>query len=381
MNNGVNDTNNNQTIPGVKVAMPDAAPVDASTADAGAALSNAVRINEQPVAASAPTAEQPVLQPVAPSVVPVSEPVLQPIVTPAPTQAAVIPAQPVQPAQVVAPVAATPVVASVPTAPSEVVQPTVEVVNETGKKVKQKKPKNKLASFLLFIVVLLGAACGGLWYYHQQQMNLMRVKCTPVSTSGEAKELDLNSTIVKDLYSKVSTTIREDLAETELNDQMKLYLAFRQIANSDLYESNCNKFSSISMEPFKCEVTATFTPKAFKEDIIQVELKKLFGDDTNIAHQNVQLGNTCIGGYQYISERGEYVQGQCGSTNATLYRVEKELIGATSTESTIVLTEKVKYYGAESLKLPDRLVSGTYKYTFRLDMNYNYIYISKELAS
>ena len=376
MNNGVNDTNNNQTIPGVKVAMPDAAPVDASTADAGAALSNAVRINEQPVAASAPIAEQPVLQPVTPSVVPVSEPVLQPIATPAPTQAAVIPAQPVQPAQVV-----TPVAASAPTAPSEVVQPTVEVVNETGKKVKQKKPKNKLASFLLFIVVLLGAACGGLWYYHQQQMNLMRVKCTPVSTSGEAKELDLNSTIVKDLYGKVSTTIREDLAETELNDQMKLYLAFRQIANSDLYESNCNKFSSISMEPFKCEVTATFTPKAFKEDIIQVELKKLFGDDTNIAHQNVQLGNTCIGGYQYISERGEYVQGQCGSTNATLYRVEKELIGATSTESTIVLTEKVKYYGAESLKLPDRLVSGTYKYTFRLDMNYNYIYISKELAS
>ena len=381
MNNGVNDTNNNQTIPGVKVAMPDAAPVDASTADAGAALSNAVRINEQPVAASAPIAEQPVLQPVTPSVVPVSEPVLQPIATPTSTQAAVIPAQPVQPAQVVAPVAATPVVASAPTAPSEVVQPTVEVVNETGKKVKQNKPKNKLASFLLFIVVLLGAACGGLWYYHQQQMNLMRVKCTPVSTSGEAKELDLNSTIVKDLYGKVSTTIREDLAETELNDQMRLYLAFRQIANSDLYESNCNKFSSISMEPFKCEVTATFTPKAFKEDIIQVELKKLFGDDTNIAHQNVQLGNTCIGGYQYISERGEYVQGQCGSTNATLYRVEKELIGATSTESTIVLTEKVKYYGAESLKLPDRLVSGTYKYTFRLDMNYNYIYISKELAS
>ena len=388
MNNGVNDTTNNQTIPGVKVAMPDAAPVDASTADAGAALSNAVRINEQPVAASAPTAEQPVLQPVTPSVVPVSEPDLQPIATPAPTQAAVIPAQSVQPAQVVAPVASAPAVVAVPTTPavaeqaaSEVVQPTVDVVNETDKKVKQKKPKNKLASFLLFIVVLLGAACGGLWFYHQQQMNLMRVKCTPVSTSGEAKELDLNSTIVKDLYGKVSTTIREDLAETELNDQMRLYLAFRQIANSDLYESNCNKFSSISMEPFKCEVTATFTPKAFKEDIIQVELKKLFGDDTNIAHQNVQLGNTCIGGYQYIPERGEYVQGKCGSTNATLYRVEKELIGATSTESTIVLTEKVKYYGAESLKLPDRLVSGTYKYTFRLDMNYNYIYISKELAS
>ena len=100
MNNGVNDTNNNQTIPGVKVAMPDAAPVDASTADAGAALSNAVRINEQPAVAPAPTAEQPVLQPIAPSAAPVSEPVLQPIATPVATQAAVV-QQPVQPVQTV----------------------------------------------------------------------------------------------------------------------------------------------------------------------------------------------------------------------------------------------------------------------------------------
>lgn len=383
MNNGVNDTTNNQTIPGVKVAMPDAAPVDASTADAGAALSNAVRINEQPVQTVAPAATQPVLQPVMQTAAPVSEPVLQPIATAAPAAVVsqVATAQPVmQPAQTVAPVVAQPAVQPVQTAPEVVATPVLAETSQPAVE-KPKKKKNKLAGFLFFIIILLGAACGGLWYYHQQQMNMMRVKCTPVSTSGEAKELDLNSTIVKDLYSKVSTTIREDLAGTELNDEMKLYLAFRQIANSDLYDSNCNKFSITSMEPFKCEVTATFVPKAFKEDTLQVEVKKLFGDDTNIPNQNVQLGNTCIGGYQYIEERGEYVQGQCGSTGATLYRVEKELIGATSTESTIVLTEKVKYYGAESLKLPDRLVSGTYKYTFRLDMNYNYIYISKELAS
>ena len=184
-----------------------------------------------------------------------------------------------------------------------------------------------------------------------------------------------------DLYGKISTNIREDVGSVELNDQLKLYLAFRQIANSDLYDSNCNKFSGTSMEPFTCEKTATFVPKAFKEDILMIEVKKLFGEDTNIEHQNVQLGNTCIGGYQYIKERGEYVQGQCQSTGATLYRVEKELISATSTESTIVLTEKVKYYGTESLNLPSRLVSGTYKHIFKLDMNYNYIYISKELAS
>ena len=374
MDNGVNETNN-QTIPGVKVAMPDAKPVDASTADAGAALSNAVRINEQPAATAA---AQPVLQTAAPSVAPVSEPILQPIGTPVATAAPVVassaPAASVQPV-----VQATPAVVS---APTETVQPVVENVSvEDTKNKKEKKPKNKLAILLFLVVLLLVGAVCGLWFYHQQQMSLMRFKCTPVSTSGETKELDLDSTIVKDLYGKISTNIREDVGSVELNDQLKLYLAFRQIANSDLYDSNCNKFSGTSMEPFTCEKTATFVPKAFKEDVLTVEVKKLFGEDTNIEHQNVQLGNTCIGGYQYIKERGEYVQGQCGSTGATLYRVEKELVSATSTESTIVLTEKVKYYGAESLKLPDRLVSGTYKYTFRLDMNYNYIYISKELAS
>lgn len=361
MNNGANETNN-QTIPGVKVAMPDAAPVDASTTDAGAALSNAVRINEQPVMVSS--------QPVAAAAP--TAPAVQTSATPVATSA---PAAVIQPVATPAPV--------VPAATNVTAQPAVTEAGtpETSKKKKEKKPKNKFSSFLILIIFLLIAACGGLWFYHQRQMAMMREKCTPVSTSGEAKELDLDSTIVKDLYGKVATTIREDLGGTELNDELKLYLAYRQIATSDIYESNCNKFSATSMEPFTCELKATFVPKAFKADILQIELKKLFGDDTNIPNQNVQLGNTCIGGFQYIPERGEYVQGQCGSTGATLYRVDKELIGATSTESTIVLTEKVKYYGTEALDLPTRLVSGTYKYTFRLDMNYNYIYISKELVS
>lgn len=378
MNNGVNETNN-QSIPGVKVAMPDAAPVDASTADAGAALSNAVRINEQP--------SQPVMASVVPvasaptPVVPVAQQTVQPVAS--------VPAAPVMQVQ-------TPVIQPVPSVQATV-QPTMQTVApaavmtnvvtenptevDNGKKKKNKKPKNKLARFFFFIIILLCAGCAGLWFYHQQQMAMMRYKCTPVSTSGETKELDLNSTIVKDLYGKVATTIREDIANNELNDDMKLYLAFRQIATKDMYESNCNKFSTTSMEPFTCEVKATFVPKAFKSSVLQTEVKKLFGDDTNIANKNIQLGKGCIGGYQYIPERDEYVQGQCGSQGATLYKVDKELIGATSTESTIVLTEKVKYYGTEAIDLPTKLVSGTYKYTFRLDMNYNYIYVSKELAS
>lgn len=359
MNNGVNDTNNNQTIPGVKVAMPDAKPVDASTTDVGAAVSNAVQVNEQPVMVSTQVVN---------TTAPVAPASATPVTNPAPVAAPTVPAaQPV--------IQAAPATVEVSATPSE------NNAIDTGKKTKEKKPKNKFVPLLLFVIILLIGACGFLWFSNQQNMAMMQAKCTPVSTSGETKELDLDSTIVRDLYGKVSTNIREDVGGVELNDQLKMYLAYRQIAVSDIYDSNCNKFSATAMEPFICEKTATFIPKAFKEETLQVELKKLFGEDTNIANQNIQLGTSCIGGYQYIPERGEYVQGQCGSTGATLYRVEKELIGATSTESTIVLTEKVKYYGTEALDLPSRLVSGTYKYTFRLDMNYNYIYVSKELVS
>ena len=202
-NNGVNETNN-QTIPGVKVAMPDAKPVDASTADAGAALSNAVRINEQPVATAA---VQPVLQIAAPSVASVSEPVLQPIASP--TATVVVSSVPVASVQPV--VTATPAVVVAPTEVSAPVSEAVASGGEVGNKKKEKKPKNKLAGLLFLIIILLIGACAGLWFFHQQQMNIMRAKCTPVSTSGETKELDLDSTIVKDLYGKISTTIREDV--------------------------------------------------------------------------------------------------------------------------------------------------------------------------
>lgn len=262
--------------------------------------------------------------------------------------------------------------------------PTISEENTEGKKVKKekvKKPANKLARLYFVIIILLVVACGFLWYYHQQQMLLMEYKCTPVSTSGEEKELDLNSNIVKDLYSRVKTSLREDLGGTELNDELKLYLAFRQVPNSEFYDSHCKSFTISGMEPFSCDESTGFTPKAFKIDALEVEYKKLFGVDSVVPHGNIQLSNSCIGGYQYIESRGEYVQGQCSSTGTTLYTVEKELTSAYSKESTIVLRERVKYYGSEGLDLSERLVSGTYEYTFKLDMNYNYAYVGKNLVS
>ena len=269
MDNDVNNLTENQAIPGVKVAMPSDKPVDATTVDKGAALSNAVRANNQ------------VQQPIMTNTASVANVSVSPIAAAQQTSQPVLIEQSVPVSQ-----ASTPVMQPVINNQS-VVQPQIqqvgsEVVTTNGsvdtnnldviddKKKKNKKPKNKLARFFFFIILLLAGGCGYLWYYHQEQMIIMKQKCTPVSTSGEVKELDLNSTVVKDLYSKVATNIREDLASTNFDDQMKIYLAYRQIGTSNLYESNCNKFSATSMEPFACEVSATFVPKAFKANVFKL---------------------------------------------------------------------------------------------------------------
>lgn len=250
----------------------------------------------------------------------------------------------------------------------------VAVVTET-------KPKKKHTGLIFFLFVVAGFCFFTYYTYteHQKKIYELNEKCTPVSTTGDVKELSLDSTIVQDLYSKVYTTIKEDAAEPELNDSLKLYLAYRQIPNYKIYESNCNYFSDTAMPYYSCINTNAYTPRAFKEETLKVEYKKLFGEDANFQNNNIQIGRKCIGGYQYIEKRGEYVEGYCEEEQSTTYRAEKELVKATSQESTIILYENVKYYGSEGQKLPEKLVSGTYIYTFKLDTNYNYVYKSKEL--
>lgn len=245
---------------------------------------------------------------------------------------------------------------------------------------KNKKKVNLTVIFLLIIVILVIYIFYSSNNYKSQIQNL-NYNCTPITASKEDIKLDLNSTIVKDLYDKVKTSIREDLAQPEFNDNMRLYLAYRQILETDKYDSNCNLFDRLKMEPYTCEVTPTFKPKAFKEETLVQKIKEMYGENSNIELTNVKLGTACIGGYQYIPERGEYVQGLCTQQTATSYKVTKKLIEATSTRTTIVLTEEVKYRENEKMPLPAYLKSGLYYYTFRLDMNYNYVLVSKTYQS
>ena len=351
MNNGVTTNNTTQTdnqntlapMAGVKIAPADAAPVNASNKESAA---SAVNKQSAVVAGTAPAST--------------------PNINPTPTPSAPAPA---------APNAAQPAVATPqPTVniPQPAAQPTVEISGPPPKK------RSSLAPILLLIIIGLVAYSFVSAKTYTARINSLTYNCTPITASKQDKELDLKSTLVTDLYSKVVTNIREDLAQPEFNDNMKLYLAYRQIPDHSKYDSNCNLFSATAMEPYTCEESTRFKPRAFDEDTLKLEIKKLFGEKTDIKLANVRLGDhSCIGGWQYIPDRGQFVEGLCEKKSATSYKVEKKLTKAISNRNTIILTEDVKYIIDDSGQLPDSLKSGIYTYTFRLDMNYNYILISK----
>ena len=251
-------------------------------------------------------------------------------------------------------------------------QPIVQVPNN-----KSQKAKNTSLPIIILLLLLLGFSIYYLTTNNNKMISELKYNCTPITASKEEIKLDINSTLVQSLYSKFASSIREDIAQPYFNDEWKLYMAYRQILETDKYDSNCNLFNQTAMEPYRCQVNNYFTPKAFKEETILQKMKELYGENISIPLNNIQLGNSCVIGYQYIKERGEFVEGQCSQKEATSFKVEKKLTEATSTRNTIILTEEVKYIEAEGLTLPSYLISGIYHYTFRLDLNYNYVLINK----
>ncbi|MBR2827853.1 MAG: hypothetical protein IKE70_01300 [Bacilli bacterium] len=244
-----------------------------------------------------------------------------------------------------------------------------------------KKKKSFLSGIFFFIIIVMGGYIYYSAYIHKIQIEQLKYNCTPINSSYEDKEIDINSTIVQDLYSKVFTTIREDYVSNEFNDEMKLYLAFRQIPIQDFYSSNCNLFRSIDMEPYICDVNSEFVPKAFKVSSLEREIKKMYGEITSLPLRNIQLKNSCIGGYRYIPERGEYVEGLCKQNFSIPFKVEKNLVSAVTNQNSIILKEEVVYKQSKDLQLPEYLKNGYNIYTFRLDMNYNYVLVSKKYES
>lgn len=273
---------------------------------------------------------------------------------------------------------------TVPEATPVQVTPTptqVEEVVQEPSNTQEVPPKKKSNTPLIIIIILILIALNAYQYLNtQSKIKQLNFECTPVSTYEKEKELDLNSTIVRDLYNKAETTIREDLANPEFNDELKRYLAFRQIPNKDFYDSNCNYFNNSAMQGITCPTSKDFHPLALKTETFEREYKKLFGANTTVPNGNIQLSNKCLGGYQYIPDRGEYVQGKCGESDSTPLKKNAKLIKAISRNNVIILTEEVVYKGTDSQTVPEYLNNGTFTYTFKLDTNYNYVYVSREFT-
>ena len=347
MNNGVNNTNNNEQntlapMAGVTFAPPTEEPVNASNGNSTQVVNAKVETSQTP----------------------------QPQITPQ-----IVLPQPEKKGDELRPMTTTPVVQE--PQPQIIETPQIVTPPQPVQIEPKKKKKLNITPILLLIIVFLIFYIVYTNNNTQKQIANIKYNCTPISSKKEAK-LDVNSTLVKDLYSKVKTGIREDIANPNFDDSMKLYLAYRQIKEQDKYDTNCNSFNVTSMEPYVCEVSTKFVPKGFKEEVLELEIKKLFGEESNIPLSNIQLGKDCIGGYQYIKERKEFVEGYCKEKIATSFKVTKSIKEATSTKNTIILKEEVKYHENEKMNLPEYLKSGIYTYTFRLDMNYNYVLVSKE---
>lgn len=233
--------------------------------------------------------------------------------------------------------------------------------------------------FFLLLSVLIFLACSIYLYFENEKLKDYYANHYSPIVSKEAKNLDINSDLVKKIYSSISTTAAEDLANHSFDDKLKLYLAYRNLKTKDIYDSNCNLFDNTSMQGFTCFDKDNYVPKAVKEDSIKLSLIILFGNN-NVVHQNIQLGNGCLGGLQYIASRGEYVFGNCIRKNNSIIKADKELIEAISTNDTITLREKVRYYTYDNSNVPDFLRNGVFIHKFRFDENYNYIYVSRELS-
>lgn len=251
-------------------------------------------------------------------------------------------------------------------------------VNNTAQVQQTVQPKKKSHLGLILTIFIILGLCGACFMLYQKSVDtesFYKHKYSPINR-GEEVKLDINSTLVQDLYHRFKTTEREDYYGRDLNlPKFKLYIALRNVSYNDYISSNCNLFDNSAMPFTTCP--DGFTPNAVDQDVLFNKLKVLYGENHNVPISNIQLGNSCLGSFQYIKGRKQFVEGKCHSEAKSMINVEKKLLSAVSNGPNIILREKVRYY-TTTIAVPDYLKNGIYKYTFRLDENFNYVFESKE---
>ena len=149
-----------------------------------------------------------------------------------------------------------------------------------------KKVRNNATVFLLLVIACLFGAC---YYFNKEKndtINYYKNIYSPINTKEEVK-LEVNSTLVLSLYNRVSTSVLEDIANPNFDDNLKRYLAYRNLSTDVIYSSNCNLFNVGSMKYFTCN-DKSYVPNAFKEEssendfvLNNYEIAELFGQEEN----------------------------------------------------------------------------------------------------
>ena len=113
-----------------------------------------------------------------------------------------------------------------------------------------KKVSNKATPLLLIVILLLAGACFYWYKTDASRRDYYENHYSPIN-SGDTIELELDSPLVTQLYTMVRTTATEDFGNPNFDNNLKRYLAYRNLSHNSFYESNCNLFDN-SMVNFAC---------------------------------------------------------------------------------------------------------------------------------
>ena len=86
-----------------------------------------------------------------------------------------------------------------------------------------KSKKSILAILLIFVIIGLSVYIYYTDTMYKNQINEIKYSCTPLASQSELTQLNIESDTVKKLYSIISTNIEEDLADNQLDEQMKFF--------------------------------------------------------------------------------------------------------------------------------------------------------------
>lgn len=228
--------------------------------------------------------------------------------------------------------------------------------------------KNDTKFIVIFLIVFILAATFIIYNIYDRE----------IKTDNHEQEVSIKNKKIKDLYNKVKLSKEEDFKFAELNDETKLYLAYRQIPKKKFMSSECSLFSEVKLEKnndlYMCDDKGN---NSFKKEDLEEEYHKLFGD-VFFKHKSI-ISKYEI--FKFVKSKDIYIKGKYLGGSDDVVIATKRLVKAFKVDNKLYLLESVNYTNKSDGKMINNskhYKSGTYKYTFKIKKN-KYIYQKKEL--